>query len=648
MGKIFGIFVFILILTQNAVGQIDLIEKLLESELEYYDQSSALEFIEYLSANPINVNSAGIDRLIMIPGITVQKANKIVARRTETGGFSNLDQVRETAGFGEEFFSLIRSFLVIEGNNSKKLDIRQRFFRKVEKSEGYVNERYTGTPFRNYTRINFSNGTGFRSGLITEKDPGENSFNDHLKGYVYLLSANKNTAVIIGDYSLSISQGLLFDRSFGFGKSNDPVKPVLKVEKGARGYTSSLESEGFRGIHLRSGKGRFEYNVFYSNLDRDARINDEGFVTSLDLAGYHRTQTEQEHQDALAEKLTGARVIYNIDNNSIFGITSSHIRYDRYFVNKNPQTDPFRFSGSKVNINSIDFKIYNNEYVFFGEAGLSNEGAPGIVLGTIYSESETNVGILYRYYSPEFYSPFGHSFTGSGNQNRNEKGIYIGVEHKLNSTMTASFYADYYKTPDKQKLYQKNKTSKDFFAQFEYNSKSDFVLTYKRGYDQERYSSINEYNISEYVYEDKISNRIKIRNRIPVVNIGYAELKTELKNTKEYDGLNGNIGFVSTAKARFFKDDLGNVTCSLTYFDTKENSIYNVESDLPGMLAIKQLKGKGQRYYLLCNIKLSSFKLSGKYGLIYYSDRDTVGSGDYLIQKNYYQEIGFQIDYVIK
>jgi competence ComEA-like helix-hairpin-helix protein len=62
----------------------------------------------------INLNTAGIDELITIPGLGEKTAEKILQYRSENGLFRNLEQLQEIKGIGTKKFNVIKNYVFIE------------------------------------------------------------------------------------------------------------------------------------------------------------------------------------------------------------------------------------------------------------------------------------------------------------------------------------------------------------------------------------------------------------------------------------------------------------------------------------------------------------------------------------------------------
>ncbi|MBT8380535.1 MAG: helix-hairpin-helix domain-containing protein [Ignavibacteria bacterium] len=62
----------------------------------------------------ININIAGIEELVRLPGIGEKTAIKIIALRNIRGKFANLKELKDVKGIGEVKFNKIKKFLYIE------------------------------------------------------------------------------------------------------------------------------------------------------------------------------------------------------------------------------------------------------------------------------------------------------------------------------------------------------------------------------------------------------------------------------------------------------------------------------------------------------------------------------------------------------
>ncbi len=62
----------------------------------------------------ININKAGMNQLISLPGIGEKTAQKIILLRDERGGLKNVEELMDVRGIGKVKFNKIKKFLYIE------------------------------------------------------------------------------------------------------------------------------------------------------------------------------------------------------------------------------------------------------------------------------------------------------------------------------------------------------------------------------------------------------------------------------------------------------------------------------------------------------------------------------------------------------
>ncbi len=66
-----------------------------------------------LAERSIDLNTASLNQLAMLPGIGIKTAEKILAYRKASGGFSRIDELLEVKGIGDSKFDKIKKYVFI-------------------------------------------------------------------------------------------------------------------------------------------------------------------------------------------------------------------------------------------------------------------------------------------------------------------------------------------------------------------------------------------------------------------------------------------------------------------------------------------------------------------------------------------------------
>ena len=237
------------------------VEMLIENETEDAEESELLDRLLQLEANPVDLNTAGSNELQTIPYIDAILATKILEYRQKNTKYYSVIELRYVEGIDREVYDLIIKYVRVKNsavdfqkdeygviqkiNDSRKgffnklnINARSRFSNDLQPSAGYLGgdeRKYPGTRPKFYNRLNAKYTAGryiFSGSLLTEKDPGEESWTDHIGGYIEMKSPLILNQMLIGDYTLEFGQGLTLWGSVFFFKGKR--RCIGYKEKGRR------------------------------------------------------------------------------------------------------------------------------------------------------------------------------------------------------------------------------------------------------------------------------------------------------------------------------------------------------------------------------------------------------------------------------
>lgn len=94
--------------------RVDSKQELLDFSVDKSSVSSEENFV--LLEKSINLNTAGIEQFMKLPGIGIKTAENIVRYRNEISGFAEIDQLIEVKGIGKVKLNNIRKYVFVDKN----------------------------------------------------------------------------------------------------------------------------------------------------------------------------------------------------------------------------------------------------------------------------------------------------------------------------------------------------------------------------------------------------------------------------------------------------------------------------------------------------------------------------------------------------
>ena len=70
----------------------------------------------------VNINTATVEQLEMLPGIGESRAREVVAARKKSGGFKRVEDLLEVKGIGESSLEKLRPYLTLTGKTTARRD----------------------------------------------------------------------------------------------------------------------------------------------------------------------------------------------------------------------------------------------------------------------------------------------------------------------------------------------------------------------------------------------------------------------------------------------------------------------------------------------------------------------------------------------
>ncbi len=349
----------------------------------YLGQEGASEGLvdEYLDMmrEPVNVNRLDLFDLQSFQNVSPVDAKNILLARERLGRFETDRQLRRSDGLRYWAFRNIRDFVVYsddamtDRNEKVRGNYEVRYYdtpymlddAEVSGTEllspediaaGNVNRLTDGDPHMTQ-KLHLNLTGGFRAGLLTHRNLGEESWHETFKGYYGVNDKHIGPfhlkRLYFGNFRVAFGQGLIMDNSdfiqyrrTGFGWNKRPI--------GVRGDLSRSHQYALTGAAMEAKAGPVHATVFYSHDKKDAILNPDGTVNTYvtmeprpsdDWLAAHMSFEPGEsyalgedpdyptllRRDAFEENLFGGNAKLMLGPATYIGVTGYEARYDRAF-----------------------------------------------------------------------------------------------------------------------------------------------------------------------------------------------------------------------------------------------------------------------------------------------------------------------------
>ncbi len=461
----------VLLVAQPPAKEIDF-ERLVDELLPLQDLDLNYEDIYenwmQLLNHPLDLNRATRAQLQGLFLLTDQQITALLRHREEEGPFMSLYELQTIPELTPETIERLVLFVRVgQPAHTRALFKKMngywvnRWERRLEPRLGFRStdstQRFAGSPDKFYHRLRLQQGNRFTAGFTAEKDAGEamrlsptQMGFDFVSGHVHVRNLGRLKSLTLGDFQTQFGQGLLLGGGFGLGKGGETILTARRSSLGFLPYTSVLESGFFRGVGATLAvTKKLSVHALLSNNKRDGRLQSdslERFISSLPLAGLHRTPAEQAVRRTLRE--TNQAVVLHYQTEQLeAGMVWHRTHFDQNILRNARPYNQFAFQGN-TNENVGAFLSYTYKNVsLFGEHGYTWGRGHGTVAGVLGHLSERlAVALHFRSFQRNFISFYSNTFAESTTP-QNEQGVYWGFKYQFNKRVSVQGYVDQFRFP---------------------------------------------------------------------------------------------------------------------------------------------------------------------------------------------------------
>jgi len=668
-----GLFVLVIFITTLVYSQD--YSSLIQQRIEYWMEKNQSENIDltvqverwsYYEKNPLNINKVTLEELVSLDLLSQIQMQELLNHRKVNGNFLSLLELQTLPHWSEETIALVLPFITVEDRleslpitftNVLKygtLENLSRYQQLIDLPKAYKTSPtvYLGSSLHVYERLRYTYSNQLSIGITGDKDAGEPfGKNGNKTGFdfysTHLFYAGKRLIrkAVLGDYHLQFGQGLACWTTYGFGKTSD-ISTIQKIGSGIKPHTSADESRFFRGGAMEFGYKNWALTVFVSDRKKDGRTltdSSNAYLLSMSTSGYHRTLNEMALKNQWQEKVIGTNIAYTRNRFSMGGrVLANHIQPS--IQASSDYYQKYDFSGSQLLTYSVDYSYSYRNFMLFGEIAQTNfQYKSALIQGvTLALDANTSLSIVYRNYD-KAYQTFYTSGFSEGNNVQNERGIYIGVKVQPSPRLILQAYMDFFQFPWLK--YQVNQASKgdENFVQLTYKptKKSEVYIRY-RLLNKEQNSDDEIIGIPYVV--NRTQQNIRFQASIPVTESFTFRTKIEQIHVSVHGNKTGKG--ILMQQDIFYKSLESPFDFTLRYalfdIDTWDARIYSYESNPTYVFSNPAYYMKGSRSYLMVRYTRNKCSLWFRYGLYYYPQNKSIGSGNDLIKGNLKREVMLQ------
>ena len=652
-----------------------------------FDFNTLLETLEDYRQRPLNLNRAEEEELLELQLLTQVQVAALLNHRIRYGRLVTVYELQTIPGFDRETILRILPFVRVGGDLDRSAaslttllsegesTLFLRYTRVLDEQRGYAPpdpdrpdaSRYLGNPDRYYLRYRFASGRSLSAGLTAEKDPGEPFWNDSLRrrGFdfysAHLFARNRGPfeAIALGDFAVSLGQGLILNTGFVGGKSANTLTTARR-DPVLRPYTSVNEASFLRGAGASiRWDDRWEATGFVSYRRRDGNLVEQTTLvdsleeTALDFTlssilstGFHRTANELADRNTLRQFTTGGRIGYR-DARGGVNLNTVYNAFDRALT---PRFQPYRqftFSGRSLLNVSMDYTYRIRNLSLFGESARSDNGGWGFLHGlTLPVDRRAAISIVHRHYQVDYQTLNARPF-GEGSNGSNETGLYFGLRFVPAPNWVLAAYFDTFRFPFLRFRVDAPSRGHEWLARLTYTRRRNMILygevrreikPFNRPDSETPFATIvprDRLQIRLH-YEQRVDGGWTLRSRLQYGWVQFGE-QVPQKGYMLYQDL------IFRSRMRALS---GNVR--LAIFDTEsfETRFYAYENDVLYAFSIPAYFGRGVRTYLNLRYRVNrNLTLEGRWAQTRFSDRTEIGSGLETIDGNRRREVKFQLRY---
>ena len=627
----------------------DLLSKQIE-EQDQINESTEEDLNKLIGVEPTkrkNINNASFESLQALGILTIIQINSFFEYKREMGDFVSIYELQAIPNWDIPLIKEVMKWyvpqLISDARSSGSNQAEQQLLFRIGRSGSSRTLEHSYTRGLKQTLFyRYNNPLNTSIGLSAEKDAGEKNILDFTSGYIQKEHFSVFKKIIAGDYLLSMGQGMIQWQGYAFGKGSN-IMSIMRQPPHIKPHTGTEENRFFRGMAFETGQRNTQFYCFISKKGLDANIimdsaSKQQWVSSLQLTGLHRNESEMEDRKSLKTFHTGFIVKHHLK--------SGHIALNGIYTHLNTPIqkralpyNTYSIKGDEWYNISGDFILSTKLGTAFGEMAIDKQFSTGTLFGFLKNlNRKVDIGLQWRNISKS-YNAFSPNIVAHQSVAGNERGLYLGINLKLNNRDRLETFVDRFIHPFP--VFSANGPQRGITHALTYavnpTKKWDIYIRViqKRKIENTRSNQSKSFFLSE-----NQSLHLRIHAGFHINEAMELRIRNELLSRKDGAG-NNCYGWLTYAEL-IFHPILQSYSISMrtTYFNTDgfDAAIYSMERDIPHYYAMNSYFNRGNSSYLLFQTKITNqIHFAGKWAIEkkYFPSHNTTSHFNALVQSSW-------------
>ncbi len=451
---------------ETAVDVLPFLNALYENSDEgALSMEEAYEQICELQQNPLDINTAETEDMLLIPGLNISQISDIIEYRTRYGGIRSIYELNNIPSLGPHIIQFLSQLITIVApdNPSIRASVLLSSSLPLYRRQGDIDGTYLGDPTAHSVRVKFTHNNRISFNLTGAKSAGEPFASNGNKwgydSYAYNLSLRNRGLLkhlILGTFRGQFGMGLTMNNGFTLGKQ------ALLAATGRQTTTFSPHNGSYDGKHHQGAaavlnlSNTLQLAAYISWRYIDATLNADSTISTILTNGYHRSENEMNKKNNSSNTSVGMHLRYHhVSRGGLrydFGASFVHTHFDRPLnptfskADTIPTSKAYRLyhlHGRSAWNASVDYSLKWNRLTLTGETALGNKKAVATINSLLWhASSRVDITAVQRFYSYKYYSYYGKAF-GENSSPNNESGAYVAMQWRPMGHLVVGAYADY-------------------------------------------------------------------------------------------------------------------------------------------------------------------------------------------------------------